>query len=153
MFSSSASLRSVIGDFRIGSMLRYSMFVPRLDNLCEPADFEAGMIMPSHAFCSDEGQGYPIILVTRHRVLSQYRNFAPGGAAVPADQAHSPAAGIPYGKGGHRAPGPAEITARLMAQDTGNPEQNDREDAIHKLEDERETGSRSRPVGLPSRQR
>jgi hypothetical protein len=34
MFSSNANLQSVIGDFRIDDMMRYSLFVPRLYNLC-----------------------------------------------------------------------------------------------------------------------
>jgi hypothetical protein len=44
--------------------------VPRLYNLCKSLGFEAGNIMPSRAFFSDESQGYPIILIAKHLVLT-----------------------------------------------------------------------------------
>jgi hypothetical protein len=66
MFATSSNIQSVIGDFRIDSMMRYSLFAPRLYNLCKSLGFEAGNIMPSRAFCSDENQGYPIILIAKH---------------------------------------------------------------------------------------
>jgi hypothetical protein len=49
-----------------GNYFRYSSFVPRLANFCTSLGFEPGMIMPSRAFCSDENQGYPIIVMTQH---------------------------------------------------------------------------------------
>jgi len=49
-----------------GMMMRYSLFVPRLYNLCLDLGFEAGKIMPSRAFCSDESQGFPTILLAKH---------------------------------------------------------------------------------------
>ena len=54
MFATSSKIQSVIADFRIDSMMRYSLFVPKLYNLCKSLGFEAGHIMPSRAFCSDE---------------------------------------------------------------------------------------------------
>lgn len=55
------------GDFLVeGSLLRFSTFVPRLYNFCKSIGMERGMIMPSRAFCSDESQGYPIILIAKH---------------------------------------------------------------------------------------
>ena len=51
MFSSNANLQSVVGDFRTDDMMRYSLFVPRLYNLCKSLGFEAGKIMPSRAIC------------------------------------------------------------------------------------------------------
>jgi hypothetical protein len=47
-------------------LLRYSAFIPQLYNLRRSLGFEPGKIMPSRAFCSNENQGYPIILITKH---------------------------------------------------------------------------------------
>ena len=46
--------------------MRYSQFVVRLYNWCISLGFESGKILPSHTFCSDENQGYPIILINKH---------------------------------------------------------------------------------------
>ena len=46
--------------------MRYSIFVPRLYNYCLSLGMQPNRIMPSRAFCSDENQGYPIILITKH---------------------------------------------------------------------------------------
>ncbi len=55
------------GDFQVeGMLLRYSTFVPRLYNFCKSIGMERGKIMPSRAFCSDENQGFPIILIAKH---------------------------------------------------------------------------------------
>ena len=55
------------GDFLVDEMLlRYSTFIPRLYNLCKSIGMEPGKIMPSRAFCSDENQGFPIILIAKH---------------------------------------------------------------------------------------
>jgi hypothetical protein len=56
-----------MGDLRLGGMaIRYSQFVPKLYNYCLSLGFEPGRMMPSRAFCSDESQGYPVILLTQH---------------------------------------------------------------------------------------
>lgn len=56
-----------MGGMKISGMaIRYSQFVPRLYNLCLSLGFRRGHIMPSRAFCSDESQGYPTILITQH---------------------------------------------------------------------------------------
>ncbi len=47
-------------------MMDYNTFVPRLFNLCLSYGFEPGKIMPSRAFCSDENQGFPSILIAKH---------------------------------------------------------------------------------------
>jgi len=60
MFSSQSNLKAVIGDIHLDRMMRYSMFFPRF--------YETGKIMHPRAFCSDESQGYPITLITRHSV-------------------------------------------------------------------------------------
>jgi len=79
MFATSSDIQSVIGDFRIDSMMRYSQFVPRLYNLCKSLGFEAGNIMPSRAFCSDESQGYPIILIAKHFGTFPFNHGMVGG--------------------------------------------------------------------------
>ena len=67
MYSSTANIRALMADFHVtGMMMRYSTFIPRLYNWCKSLGFEPGKIMPSRAFCSDENQGYPIILSTKH---------------------------------------------------------------------------------------
>jgi len=88
MFSTSANLQSVVGDFRIDDMMRYSLFVPRLYNLCKSLGFEAGNIMPSRAFCSDENQGYPIILITKHFGTFPFNHGMVGG--IVATDLHGP---------------------------------------------------------------
>jgi hypothetical protein len=88
MFSSSSNLQSVIGDFSIDNMMRYSLFVPRLYNLCRSLGFEAGKIMPSRAFCSDESQGFPIILITKHFGTFPFNHGMVGG--IVATDRHGP---------------------------------------------------------------
>jgi hypothetical protein len=88
MFSSNTNLQSVVGDFRIDNMMRYSQFVPRLYNLCKSLDFEAGKIMPSRAFCSDESQGFPIILITKHFGTFPFNHGRVGG--IIATDRHGP---------------------------------------------------------------
>lgn len=48
------------------SMMSYNQFVPRLYNMCKNLGFKKGKILPSIGFCSDENQGYPTILITKH---------------------------------------------------------------------------------------
>jgi hypothetical protein len=60
-------MQRMIDNFRIGPYaMRYSAFVPRLYNLCRSLGFERHHMLPSRAFCSDESQGYPIILIAQH---------------------------------------------------------------------------------------
>jgi hypothetical protein len=62
--SSIGSFQTVLKDFKLdGMMMRYSNFMPRLYNYCLSLGMEPGKIMPSRAFCSDESQGFPIILI------------------------------------------------------------------------------------------
>lgn len=46
--------------------IRYSVFVPQLYNWCRSLGFQRRLMMPSRAFCSDESQGYPVILLAQH---------------------------------------------------------------------------------------
>jgi hypothetical protein len=60
-------MQRMIENLRVGPYaMRYSQFVPRLYNLCRSLGFERERMMPSRAFCSDESQGYPVILITQH---------------------------------------------------------------------------------------
>ena len=79
MFSSGSNLQAVVGDFHLDNMMRYSLFVPRLYNMCKTLGFEAGKIMPSRAFCSDESQGFPIILITKHFGTFPFNHGRVGG--------------------------------------------------------------------------
>ena len=80
MFSSNTDIRRTLGDFHInGLTLRYSLFVPKLYNWCKSLGFEAGKIVPSRAFCSDESQGFPIILIAKHFGAFPFNHGRVGG--------------------------------------------------------------------------
>ncbi len=56
-----------VAPFKVdGLAIPYPEFVPRLYNFCKELGFRRGGIIPSRAFCSDENQGLPIILLTKH---------------------------------------------------------------------------------------
>ncbi len=75
--------------FRIDNVaMRYSDFVPRLFNYCLSLGMKANSIMPSRAFCSDENQGYPIILLAKHFGTFPFNHGRVGGI-VAADR-HGP---------------------------------------------------------------
>lgn len=60
-------MHHVVDDFQLGDRaMRYSLFVPRLYNYCLSLGFRRAHMMPSRAFCSDENQGYPVILLMQH---------------------------------------------------------------------------------------
>jgi hypothetical protein len=60
-------VQGMIEKFRLGDhAMRYSQFVPRLYNYCLSLGFARETMMPSRAFCSDESQGYPVILIAQH---------------------------------------------------------------------------------------
>jgi hypothetical protein len=78
-----------ISDFQMeGKMMRYSLFVPRLYNFCISLGFTPGKIMPSRAFCSDENQGFPIILITKHFGTFPFNHGRVGG--IVATDRHGP---------------------------------------------------------------
>ncbi|MBU1564583.1 MAG: hypothetical protein KJ630_03015 [Proteobacteria bacterium] len=78
-----------IGEYKIqGLAIPYPEFVPRLYNLCLSLGFKKGFIMPSRAFCSDENQGFPIILITKHFGTFPFNHGRVGGI-VAADR-HGP---------------------------------------------------------------
>jgi len=89
MYNTSSNPLATIASYQIkGRMLRYSNFIPKLYNLCKSLGFEAGKIMPSRAFCSDESQGYPIILIGKHFNTFPFNHGMVGG--VVATDRHGP---------------------------------------------------------------
>ena len=84
-----AKMLEPVGGFEIqASMMRYNLFMPRLYNWCMSLGFEAGKIMPSRAFCSDESQGYPIIMIAKHFGTFPFNHGRTGG--VVATDRHGP---------------------------------------------------------------
>jgi hypothetical protein len=78
-----------MADFKIeGMLMRYNIFVSRFYNLCKSLGMESGKIMPSRAFCSDESQGYPIILIAKHFGTFPFNHGMVGG--VVATDRHGP---------------------------------------------------------------
>jgi len=60
-------LKTILGNFKIKDhTLAYEDFIARSFNMCIDEGMEYGKIVPSRAFCSDESQGFPIILITKH---------------------------------------------------------------------------------------
>lgn len=68
--------------------MRYSIFIPKLYNYCKSLGFSAGKILPSRAFCSDESQGFPIILITKHFGCFPFNHGRVGG--IVATDRHGP---------------------------------------------------------------
>lgn len=68
--------------------IRYSNFVPRLFNYCLSLGMKPNRIMPSRAFCSDENQGYPIILIAKHFGSFPFNHGRVGG--IVATDRHGP---------------------------------------------------------------
>ncbi len=89
MYNTSSNPLATMASYRIeGRILRYSSFIPRLYNLCKSLGFEAGKIMPSRAYCSDESQGFPIILIAKHFNTFPFNHGMVGG--VVATDRHGP---------------------------------------------------------------
>ena len=83
------TISSLLGAFNMATVsMRYSHFVPRVYNLAKSLGFEQGKIMPSRAFCSDESQGYPIILITKHFGTFPFNHGQVGG--IVATDRHGP---------------------------------------------------------------
>jgi len=68
--------------------MRYSDFAPRLFNFCLSLGMQPNSIMPSRAFCSDENQGYPIILIAKHFGTFPFNHGRVGG--IVATDRHGP---------------------------------------------------------------
>jgi hypothetical protein len=69
-----------VAPFKIDDLvIPYPEFLPRLYNFCLELGFRKGRIMPSRAFCSDENQGLPIILLTKHFGTFPFNHGRVGG--------------------------------------------------------------------------
>ncbi|MBT4077244.1 MAG: hypothetical protein HOE78_11730 [Gammaproteobacteria bacterium] len=68
--------------------MRYSNFAPRLFNFCLSLGMAPYKIIPSRAFCSDENQGYPIILIAKHFGSFPFNHGRVGG--IVATDRHGP---------------------------------------------------------------
>lgn len=83
MYSNESISHVTLRSFALqGMMMRYSLFVPRLYNLCLSLGFTAGKIMPSRAFCSDESQGFPTILLAKHFGAFPFNHGRVGGVVA-----------------------------------------------------------------------
>jgi hypothetical protein len=71
-----------------GLAIPYPEFVPKLYNFFISLGFRKGLIMPSRAFCSDENQGWPIILLTKHFGTFPFNHGRVGG--IVATDRHGP---------------------------------------------------------------
>lgn len=84
-----AQMNVPTGGFTIdGMMMRYNIFTARLYNYCKSLGMRPGKILPSRAFCSDENQGYPIIMLTKHFGAFPFNHGQVGG--VVATDRHGP---------------------------------------------------------------
>jgi len=69
-----------VAPFKVdGLAIPYPEFISRLYNFCMELGFRKGFIMPSRAFCSDENQGLPIILLTKHFGTFPFNHGRVGG--------------------------------------------------------------------------
>lgn len=86
---SNLRLQSVLGNFQIDNKaIDYHSFIARFYNFCLEEGMTPGKIIPSRAFCSDESQGLPIILITKHFAAFPFDHGLVGG--VMAMGRHSP---------------------------------------------------------------
>ncbi|RTZ66873.1 MAG: hypothetical protein DSZ29_02130 [Aquificaceae bacterium] len=86
---SNLRLRSILGNFEIEEkIIDYHSFIARFYNFCLEEGMTAGKIVPSRAFCSDESQGLPIILISKHFGAFPFDHGLVGG--VMATSRHSP---------------------------------------------------------------
>lgn len=89
MYSSNFNIQGALEDFSLNNTtFPYYDFVPRLYNFCRSLDFEPGKILPSRAFCSDENQGYPNILIAKHFGAFPFNHGRVGG--IVATDRHGP---------------------------------------------------------------
>jgi len=89
MYGTTGLISSLLGAYHMSEVsMRYSRFMPRAYNLAKSLGFKQGMIMPSRAFCSDESQGYPIILIAKHFGTFPFNHGLVGG--IVATDRHAP---------------------------------------------------------------
>jgi hypothetical protein len=89
MYGTTGLITNLLGAYHMSDVaIRYSLFMPRVYNLAKSLGFEQGKIMPSRAFCSDESQGYPIILIAKHFGSFPFNHGRVGG--IVATDRHAP---------------------------------------------------------------
>jgi hypothetical protein len=89
MYSANIDIKGALEDFILeGTTFPYNSFVARLYNFCRSLGFVPGKILPSRAFCSDETQGYPIILLAKHFGAFPFNHGRVGG--IVATDRHGP---------------------------------------------------------------
>jgi hypothetical protein len=89
MYAVGNSISGLLGTFKVADVaIRYSEFIPRFYNLAKSLGFSTGKIMPSRAFCSDESQGYPIILIAKHFGTFPFNHGQVGG--IMSNERHGP---------------------------------------------------------------
>ena len=82
-------IKNIIRSFKVDDVaMRYSDFAPRLFNYCLSLGMTPQGIIPSRAFCSDENQGYPIILIAKHFGTFPFNHGRVGG--IVATDRHGP---------------------------------------------------------------
>lgn len=80
MYGEINSSKNLLGSFHMATVaMRYNEFVARAYNLTKSLGFTPGKIMPSRAFCSDESQGYPVILIAKHFGAFPFNHGQVGG--------------------------------------------------------------------------
>jgi len=80
MYGAINSSKNLLGSFHMAEVaIRYNEFVARAYNLTKSLGFTSGKMMPSRAFCSDESQGYPVILITKHFGAFPFNHGQVGG--------------------------------------------------------------------------
>ena len=73
-------INHALGEYDLENhMLSYNEFIPKIYNYCKSLGFEQDKIMPSRAFCSDESQGYPVILIAKHFGAFPFNHGQVGG--------------------------------------------------------------------------
>ncbi len=89
MYGTTDLISNLLGAYHMSNVaMRYSRFMPRVYNLAKSLGFERSKIMPSSAFCSDESQGYPIILIAKHFGTFPFNHGLVGG--IVATDRHAP---------------------------------------------------------------
>lgn len=87
-FQTNADINHALGEYDLEShMISYNEFIPKIYNYCKSLGFEMNKIMPSQAFCSDENQGYPIILMAKHFGIFPFNHGRVGGVMAAARHA------------------------------------------------------------------
>lgn len=88
-FQTNNDINHALGEYDLEShMFSYNEFIPKIYNYCKSLGFEMNKIMPSRSFCSDENQGYPIILVAKHFGIFPFNHGRVGG--IMATLLHAP---------------------------------------------------------------